>query len=211
MFNQLLFKTVIIADGLFPSHRVPLEYLRNAERIICSDGAAEKLVDAGFLPDAIVGDMDSLSAEMRERFSDRIFPDSDQETNDLTKTVKWCVERGFRKLAIVGATGKREDHTIGNISLLAEYAKESEVIMLTDTGIFIPAMETIEISSSPQQQVSLFSIDPSTEITSWGLRYPLLHTKLANWWCGTLNEATGNTFRLEFAGGPLIVYMKSVS
>jgi len=211
MFNQLFFETVVVADGTFPSHSVPLEYIRNAERIICSDGAADKLVNAGFIPDAIVGDMDSLSSELRQRFSDRIFPDSDQETNDLTKTVRWCIERGFRKIAIVGATGKREDHTIGNISLLADYAREAEVVMLTDTGIFIPAIDSIEISSVPGQQVSLFSIDPAIKITSSGLRYPLLQTKLTNWWCGTLNEAAGNSIRLEFSGGPLIIFMKSVN
>jgi thiamine pyrophosphokinase len=211
MYNPSIFRTVIIADGTFPTKSVPLDYIRNAERIICSDGAADSLVKAGFIPDAIIGDMDSLSAELRARFSDRIFPDSDQETNDLTKSVKWCVERELRDLVILGATGKREDHTIGNISLLAEYIKVAEVIIVTDTGIFIPAVESIEISSFPGQQVSLFSIDPLTEITSFGLRYPLLHTKLRNWWCGTLNEATGETFRLEFTGGPVIVYMISVT
>jgi len=211
MYNQSSFRTVIVADGSFPSHRIPIEYLRNAERIICSDGAADKLVNAGYLPDAIVGDMDSLSPGVRERFIDRIFPDSDQETNDLTKAVKWCIEHGYRDLVIVGATGKREDHTIGNISLLAEYVKDTNVIMVTDTGTFLPAKESIEISSLPGQQVSLFSVDPFTEITSSGLRYPLLHTKLTNWWRGTLNEATGKSFRLEFTGGPLIIYMKSVT
>jgi thiamine pyrophosphokinase len=211
MYDQLSFKTVIVADGTFPSHRIPLEHLKNADRIICSDGAADNLVEAGFIPDAIVGDMDSLSSELRERFSDRIFRDSDQETNDLTKAVKWCIQRELKDLVILGATGKREDHTIGNISLLAEYVKDAELIMVTDTGIFIPLLESIEISSFPGQQVSLFSIDPHTEITSSGLRYPLLHTKLRNWWCGTLNEATGETFRLEFTGGPVIVYMISVT
>ncbi len=80
------------------------------------------------------------------------------------------MNKDYRELVIVGATGKREDHTIGNISLLAEYVREAEVIMVTDTGIFMPAMESIEISSFPGQQVSLFSIDRAIEITSSGLR-----------------------------------------
>ena len=79
---------------------------------------------AGFIPDAIVGDMDSLNESIAGRFHDRIFKDKDQDTNDLTKAVAWCSERGYRDLVILGATGKREDHTIGNISLLAEYIKD---------------------------------------------------------------------------------------
>ena len=208
MTEQLCYKTVIVADGIFPTHVVPLECLERAERIICADGAAGSLVEAGYTPHAIVGDMDSLSDELRLRFSDRIFPDPDQETNDLTKAVKWCAENGFRQIAIVGATGKREDHTIANISLLGDYIRETEVIMVTDTGIFFPAVKSIEIKSFKGQQVSVFSINPETMVTSSGLLYPLSETRLRSWWCGTLNESTGDLFRLVFSGGPLIIFLK---
>jgi thiamine pyrophosphokinase len=201
-------KTVIIADGTFPTHGIPLGYIRNAERIICCDGSTEDLVLAGFEPHAIVGDMDSLTEELENRYTDRIFPDDDKETNDLTKAVIWCKESGYDDLVIVGATGKREDHTIGNISLLAEYIKDVKVIMVTDTGLFIPFLESSEISSFPGQQVSIFSIDPQTEITTHGLKYPLNNTRIRNWWVATLNESLGDTFSLEFTMGRLIVYLK---
>jgi thiamine pyrophosphokinase len=200
--------TVIVADGTFPTHSVPLNYLRNAGRIICCDGSVSNLYNAGFIPEAIVGDMDSLSADMADRFADRIFRDDNQDTNDLTKAVAWCKEKSYKALVIVGATGKREDHTIGNISLLADYIKDVDVIMVTDTGIFIPLLNGSEISSFPGQQVSVFSIEPGTEITSYGLRYPLNHSKIKNWWCATLNEATGENFSLEFKEGQVIVYLK---
>jgi thiamine pyrophosphokinase len=201
-------KTVILADGSFPSHEIPLGYLRNAGRIICCDGSAEALVNAGLVPDAIVGDLDSLKKAIAKRFSDRLFRDKGQETNDLTKAVKWCAERGYGEIVIVGATGKREDHTIGNISLLAEYVKDMEVIMVTDTGILLPFTTGCKVSSFPGQQVSVFSVDTETEITSKGLKYPLTKRKLKNWWTATLNEAVGTSFTLEFTGGPVIVYLE---
>jgi thiamine pyrophosphokinase len=159
------------------------------------------------LPGAIVGDMDSLRDDLTSRFADRIYIDENQETNDLTKAVMWCHESGFNDLVIVGATGKREDHTIGNISLLAEYTKLVRVIIITDTGTFYPFLESCSIPSLPGQQVSIFSIDPETEITSSGLKYPLKKRKLRNWWEATLNEATGDCFELKFKGGVVIVYM----
>jgi thiamine pyrophosphokinase len=201
-------KTIVVADGAFPMHDIPLGYIRNAKRIICCDGSAENLVIGGFEPDAIVGDMDSLTEELANRYADRIFPDEDQETNDLTKAVLWCKESGYHDLVIVGATGKREDHTIGNISLLAEYIKDVKVIMVTDTGLFLPILESSEISSFPGQQVSIFSIDPQTEITTNGLRYPLNQARIRNWWVATLNESLGDTFSLEFNHGRVIVYLK---
>jgi thiamine pyrophosphokinase len=199
--------TVIVADGTFPQNEIPLGYLRNAKRIICCDGSAESLVLAGLIPDAIVGDLDSLTDEMAVRFADRIYLDESQETNDLTKAVSWCSEMGYKDIIIVGATGKREDHTIGNISLLVEYAKDMNVMMVTDSGIFMPFLKSCVISSHPGQQVSVFAIDPYTEITSKGLRYSLNKTKIINWWFATLNESTGESFSLQFEGR-IIVYLK---
>ncbi|MDP4224391.1 MAG: thiamine diphosphokinase, partial [Bacteroidota bacterium] len=122
--------------------------------------------------------------------------------------VSWCTGKGYKNIVILGGTGKREDHTLGNISLLAEYAKDSEVIMITDTGIFSPHLKSCTIPSFPGQQVSLFSINPETEVSSTGLKYGLRKLKLHNWWRGTLNEATGSSISLTFNGGPLIVYRK---
>jgi thiamine pyrophosphokinase len=206
--NPIYFKTVIVADGSFPEHHIPLGYLKKANRIVCCDGSAENLLKAGYIPEAIIGDMDSLSKETAARFHDRLFSDSNQDSNDLTKAVCWCSERGYTEIVIVGATGKREDHSIGNISLLTEYVKYVKVIMVTDTGILLPSLKGSEISSFPGQQVSIFSIDPETEITSKGLKYPLENIKLKNWWVATLNESLEDSFSLEFNHGRVIVYLK---
>jgi thiamine pyrophosphokinase len=200
--------TVIVADGTFPTHLIPLGYLNFAKRIICCDGSAENVVLSGLEPDAIVGDMDSLSEELANRFADRIFVDENQDTNDLTKAVTWCIGMGYKDLIIVGATGKREDHTIGNISLLSEYIKDVNVTMVTDTGIFIPLLQSAEIGSFPGQQISIFSINPQTEITTTGLQYPLKKTKIKNWWVATLNETIDKKFTIEFSGGPVLIYLK---
>jgi thiamine pyrophosphokinase len=200
-------RIVILANGKFPEHEIPLGYLRNAERIICCDGAADSLLQFGLEPEAIIGDIDSLTPEIIRKFHDRLFRDDDQEINDLTKAVKWCKDRGYDDIVILGATGKREDHTIGNISLLADYAKEIKVIMVTDTGILLPFLKSTQINSLPGQQVSVFSINPETEIRSSGLKFKLDGIKLKNWWRATLNEAVSDSFSLDFKGGPVIVYL----
>ena len=201
-------KIVVVADGSFPVNEIPLEFLRDADIIVCCDGSAEAVVNAGMIPSAIVGDMDSLSNDLTQRFADRIYIDENQETNDLTKAMLWCHKSGFDDIVVIGATGKREDHTLGNISLLAEYSRYLKVKMATDTGIFLPFLRSARISSFPGQQVSVFSIDPDNGITSRGLLYPLNNKRLKNWWVATLNESTGDFFDLEFTGGPVLVFLK---
>ncbi|NLA48591.1 MAG: thiamine diphosphokinase, partial [Bacteroidales bacterium] len=56
------------------------------------------------------------------------------------------------------------------------------------------------------RQISIFSINPETEIISRGLVYPLAGRKLRNWWEATLNEAAGEVVELEFENGAIIVF-----
>jgi thiamine pyrophosphokinase len=198
---------VILADGNFPFHTHPLTCLQQAATVVCCDGATEKLLQSGQVPDYIVGDLDSLSPELKVRFSDRIFPSDDQETNDLTKAVHFCIERDATKITIVGATGLREDHTLGNISLLADYAALiPDIEMMTDYGIFTVICESCSLESYAGQQISIFALDCNTLISTTDLKYAIVNRSLSSWWQGTLNEALGDSFTIQFDKGRLIVF-----
>lgn len=202
---------VVLANGSYPTHPVPLSRLREAGMIVCCDGAAKKLVAHGLEPGIIIGDLDSVPPALKERYGKILVQDSDQETNDLTKAVNWCVAAGIKEVAILGATGIREDHTLGNISLLADYSSRIDAVMLTDTGSFRVYDHSVTISSHPGQQVSLFSVDPTLTVTSTGLKYPLNNLTLYSWWRGTLNEALDRELSLEFQNGKLIVFLHYTS
>jgi len=199
-------KTVILANGQFPSHAVPLAALRESERIVCCDGAVERLAGVGLEPEWIVGDLDSLSAADCERYRGKLVCVREQETNDLAKAFRFCLSHGWRELAIVGATGLREDHTLGNLSLLADFAGEASVRLLTDTGWFTPLTGAARLPSCEGQQVSIFALESGAVVSAEGLRYPLNGLRLTRWWQAALNEACGDAFDLTFKGGPLLVY-----
>ncbi len=202
---------VILANGEFPTNDLPLGYLDSAKEVVCCDGAVLKLLEYGRQPSAIAGDLDSITESIKQDYSDRLYPDNNQESNDLTKAVLYCIERNYKEIIILGATGLREDHTIGNISLLAEYAEFINAKMITDNGIFIPLISSTRVSAWPGQQISIFSPDPELEISSEGLRYPLDKIKLKNWWKGTLNESIGDYFSLSFKEGKVIVFLNMIS
>jgi thiamine pyrophosphokinase len=199
-------KTIILGNGSFPKHSIPLAILKNAETIICCDGAANELIAFGLKPSVIIGDMDSISSENKEKYNDIIVQIADQETNDQTKAIDWAVKNGMTEVVILGATGKREDHTIGNISLLCDYARKIKVCCVGNNGIFIPVLQSTEFKSHKGQQISIFSLKPQTKITSKNLKYPLNELTLKSWWMGTLNESLGENFSLSFKNGELIVF-----
>jgi len=200
------YHTVIIANGTFPTHPVPLSFLKKASRMICCDGATEHLLEYGFEPNHIIGDLDSLSQELQQRYSHCLYQDDNQETNDLTKAVHFCAERQWNEITILGATGKREDHTLGNISLLTDYAEYTNIQLITDYGVFVPLLKSGSFESFAGQQVSIFSLTPNTIFTFQGLKYPITGQTLSSWWQGTLNEATGDEFTIEMDDGKALVF-----
>lgn len=199
---------VVIANGCFPTTALPLSLLDRASVRIACDGAIEALDRRGLFPTAVVGDLDSIPPALRQRYADRIYQVIDQEINDLTKAVRFAQETGYREVLILGATGLREDHTLGNISLLMEYAPHFDRIeMLSDYGLFTPLLHSATLESRPGQQISLFSLAPAGEITTAGLRWEISRRQLTAWWQGTLNEALGDTFTLTLSeGARVLVY-----
>lgn len=204
MLNNRDIDAVIVANGDFPSAEIPLQILQRAKIVICCDGGADEYIAKGFVPDIIVGDGDSLSAENRNRFADIIHYDPDQETNDQTKAVKFLINNGLRNIVIVGATGKRDDHTLGNIALLAEYLRMGATVRsYTDYGVFIPCRDCNTFSCKAGAQVSIFNIS-ATSLKSEGLTYPIYD--FTAWWQGTLNESPTESFTIS-AQGEYIVYI----
>ena len=199
---------VILADGEFPKHPAAVELLRSASGIVCCDGSATKLIENGFVPYAIVGDMDSLNNDIQQQYREIIHRDPDQETNDLTKAFEYTLTLSPDRIFILGATGLREDHTLGNISLLTSYSEKTgvPVEMCTDYGKFLSIEGDVEISMKKGDQISLFALDPQTRIISEGLKFPLKEVIFDSWWKGTLNEASSDTVRLRINMGKVIVF-----
>ena len=217
----------IIANGEFPHTHYPLSFLEETGQVVCCDGAFDKYLRwRRSLPVppshriTLVGDGDSLLPDITaEAESLGIHPQwvqiTEQETNDLTKAVTHIIRQtrqegipdGDLRITLLGATGLREDHTLGNISLLGHYAEAYPDIafrMISDHGIFHPMRGLMRFDSFPGQQVSLFSLTPDSPVTVEGLRYPIDGRPLRQWWEGTLNEALGDSFSVK--GGLLIVY-----
>ena len=204
---------VIICDGKFPKTEYPRYLIRSADYIICCDGAlmkfmrnARSIFGEERLPDLVIGDMDTLSATMQKKYSDIIIKESEQEHNDQTKAVRWALAnlQGIEQIHILGGTGGRADHTIGNVSLLMEYTRMFNlgdicIEMVSDEGTIFPINDTVEFECGPGRSLSIFTPDSSLKIRSEGLMYPTDDVIFDNWWKATLNKTVQDKVRLELS------------
>lgn len=197
-------EAVIVANGEFPSASVMHRWIDRAPLVISLDGAANRLLQLGYRPHLIIGDGDSIQPGLTERYGVEFLKVDEQETNDLSKAVRHLHRRGCRQLMMLGITGRRDDHTLGNISLLVYYLQmDIKAVAVTDWGTFIPCRGNAQLKTTKGQQVSLFNFR-ATGIKSNDLVYPPYDTTML--WQGTLNEAKSDHLSIQ-AEGDYLVYL----
>lgn len=205
----------IICNGSFPRKDYPRYLIGSADFIICCDGALGaylKAMPAIFggrkrLPDAVVGDMDSITPGLRKQYDGIIVHYEEQDYNDQTKAVRYLLEQHPEVdcIHILAATGKRADHTIGNVSLLMEYArlfpgmKDRQLDMVSDYETIFPVWDTCSLAVGKGRKVSIISPDNTLKIKSYGLEYSTENVIFDNWWKATLNKAAEDEIKLEFS------------
>ena len=98
---------VILANGDYPTHPIPVQKINESGFIISCDGAMNNMSECGVEPDIIIGDLDSLNDSLKSKYSDKIIYLPGQHENDLRKAIRWAESKGVREATILGATGKR--------------------------------------------------------------------------------------------------------
>ena len=204
MNNQLL----IVANGKFPTCKIPLNILQRSKFIIACDGAANTLDDYGYKPNLIIGDMDSISSAVKGKHKKRILNIKNQNENDLRKAIEFCKINKLYNINIIGATGAREDHTLGNIFSINNLDLNFNIKLFTDTGCFTAINKPTLIRSFPKQKLSLFSEYKHLKITTYGLKYNLNNECITTLFYGTLNESLGDSFFIEIKDESILLFLK---
>ena len=127
---------LVVANGIFPTLGEMEGLFESNCTIICCDGAVKKLTDAGYEPNIIIGDMDSISEYYKNKYNDIIVHIDNQENNDLDKALSWLNDKNINLATIIAADGGRDDHTLGNILLLLERKYPYNIKMKTNSGTF---------------------------------------------------------------------------
>ena len=187
---------VILVNGEFPSHNVSIRKLNDAATIICTDGSADKLLAHGLTPDVIIGDMDSTKLK-KDEFKGLWFVSSDQNKTDLQKTLDWCIVNDLNNITVLGAMGKREDHSLGNLHALAEYSSKIDITFVSNFAVIYCVQDKKVFSSSIGQQVSIVAIKHIHSISTVGLKYELNNEPFSPACNGISNEAICNKFTIK--------------
>jgi thiamine pyrophosphokinase len=191
---NIMKRALILANGNPPSKRLFRKYLLSADWFICADGGANTAVRFGSTPHLIIGDFDSVRKETLHVFSKvAIQKLKDQNSTDLEKALTAAIRKRCTEIVVLGATGGRLDHAIGNLSALAKFSCKSTIKFIDDTGEFIPVGHKLEITLPVGTSISLLPLSRCSAIVTTGLKWNLNNESLQL----GIRESTSNIVALS--------------
>ena len=209
-------KYLIIAGGEAVQPDLLLRLSKQADRIICADSGAEIARRNNIVPNAIIGDFDSLSEGTITYFKRNemmeVIEAYEQENTDLEKALILCLSRDAAEIIITCATGLRNDHLLHNIGLLMKYQDRAELSIIDDTDKLQIKSESFEMECSPGERISLIPWGGIVKnVTTKGLSYPIYGDDLIPGRFESIsNEAEGDSFSVNFDSG-IIVLIRQIS
>lgn len=173
--------------------------------VIAADGGAEACADAGLLPEAIIGDMDSLAHWQDWGQRTRVVRIEEQETTDFEK----CLYATRAPVTIVlGVTGKRLDHTLAALNAVARYGGDRAILLVDVADVALGLKGPFAFEVAAGARVSLHPLTAVRFARSEGLLYPLNGLTLApGARTGTSNAAVSGPFAITPEAGSDGVYL----
>ena len=172
---------VIFANGDFSMLSLAENSWKMSDLIIATDGGARHCLNLQIIPHLLVGDMDSISAEILDYFTElgseiHRFPGRKDKT-DLELAIDLAISRGCTTILIMGALGGRWDMSIASIMLLASSTSLGITISLRDGSTdfhCVRAGGNLKVNGNPGDTLSLVPLDgPARGVSLSGLEYLL--------------------------------------
>ena len=148
-------EVIVLLNGNFPTHSLPLSYLSSSKTIICADGAANKAIENSITPDYIIGDMDSLE-----------------------KILNWSIKNRIKEITLLGISGEMEDHSYMNLHIMAHFSDRITIKAVTDHFTILHLKNLNKIKCKKNSRISIVKAHDNPIINTKGLFYEIINEHL---------------------------------
>ncbi len=172
-------RAVIFANGDFAPPADLQARLAATQLVIAADGGAEHARAAGRRPDVVIGDLDSLSADLLAEFEEQgvqviRHPVAKDET-DLELALLHARDAGATQITVFAALGGRWDHSLANLLLAAQPAfSDMHILFVHGEERLFVIREHAKLEAKVGERVSLLPLGgDASDVTTIGLSFPL--------------------------------------
>ncbi|MBT3143573.1 thiamine diphosphokinase [Phaeobacter gallaeciensis] len=178
--------------------------LKHAPTLVAADGGAHAALAEGHIPQAVIGDFDSISASVRNRIPpERLFPIPEQDSTDFDKALRHL---STPLLLGVGFMGRRVDHQLAVFNALIRRA-ERAVVLISEREVIFHAPPKLTLDIAPGAVVSIFPL-AKTRARSRGLEWPIDAVPFApDGAIGTSNRTPTGRVEIEVDAPGLLIFL----
>ncbi|MCX8129016.1 MAG: thiamine diphosphokinase [Clostridia bacterium] len=203
---------VIVCNGCIRDYSYYEKYFSEAEFVIGVDGGAMHLRKFGIQPDLMLGDFDSINEEDMGFFRGigteiMTFP-AEKDMTDTELALNVAVDRGYKKILIIGGLGTRADHSLSNIFLLKHlHEKNIKGVIVDEHNEIVLIDGKIELRREKNVKVTLIPLSEKVEgVTTKGLYYPLDEAtiEMGSTW-GVSNEFADDIAEVTIKKGLMLI------
>ncbi len=199
---------VLVANGALEWTEELTRIAAFGRPLLAADGGGDHLARIGLRPDAVIGDLDSISGSARRWVGEeRLVVRPDQDRTDLEKALAYAFdELEVEQLTVLAALGGRSDHESGNLGLLAREALGTSLVYRQADSLVLAASGNLELPAVPGETWSFWTYDPAVRVTIEGVHWPMERARLdVAGRPSVSNLATAKRVRLEAEGGAVVV------
>lgn len=173
---------------------------KDAEGLVGADSGADTIMAAGLVPNAVIGDMDSVADRAGFPAGTRVIPLAEQDTTDFEK----CLYSTRAPITVaIGMTGGRFDHTLAALHAVARHAASRRIVLLDEHDLALGVSGSLRFAMRPGERVSIYPLGRTEFSSSTGLLYPLEGLVMEQGSSiGTSNAATADIVTINVATGP---------
>lgn len=203
---------IVVTGGMIKNYTQYDELIKLADYIICADGGLRHMKKWQRNPDLIMGDFDScdhnLLAEYESRNIAVLRYPTDKDYTDTELALNEAIKRGGKEIIILGGTGTRLDHTLGNIHSLVQAMDKNITAKIIDDHNHIQLVKGHRVIKNKYgQYLSLIPLTSEVKgLTTTGLKYELKdYTLTYGKALGVSNEIVGEEVTIRTKEGILIL------
>lgn len=199
------FTALVFVGGHCDTARIPQKML-SADIIIAADSGQLTAEKCGVIPHLIVGDFDSSDLPSGTD-AEVIRVPAEKDDTDTMLACDMAIQRGARRITILGGTGGRIDHSLSNLFLLEKWKMRGIDLVLCDgdNRVRVLLNETVLLSADGFRYFSLIALEPATVSVS-GCKYPLHNASLIRTEpYAVSNEITDDTAQITVSGGAVLL------
>ena len=202
----------LIFIGGDPPHPNVRQHLPTDAFVIAADSGYAHAIAMGFVPNELVGDMDSITAiDLTDAHDSNVLITEYPTDKDLTDTeiaIASALARQSTHITVVSGGGDRFDHVLGMVHSLASCAGTVDTTLFIGTArvSYVSYTKEFQLNTQPGDIVSLIPLGGDNTVTTTGLQWELTNDTLQSFASrGVSNIATSESVSISVTDGLLAV------